>query len=227
MLASVIVNEVGTMLNDMEPGNEHVRWPVPELLTYLTEAIAAIAQAKPQTFVTIATLNLAPGSVQQLPPQYAKLVDISFNLNADGSEGPNITPSVNALMAAFGKPQCAFATPGMIQSFEPLPGSDRFFMVNPPIPAGLTHTPMVNALVMLTPQVVSSTNQPLIFPSSDPQLYQGALADWVLYRCYAKDQESPSSAERAKTHLLAFQMYLGIGAMPQPQQRRPAQAKAA
>lgn len=228
MFASVITDEVGTILNDMEPGFEHTRWPLPTLLTYLTEAIAAVAQGKPSVFVIVSTLNLAPGSTQQLPAQFARLLDIHFNINPDGSQGANVLPGVYALQQAFQKSNCQ--SNALVETYSAFPGSERYFWVDPPIARGLTYTPKVEALVMLVPQTVTSANQPLFMPGSAPELYQAALVDWMLYRCYSSDQESATSFERGQAHLRAFQAYVGVAAMTQQPPRRssgPSQARAA
>lgn len=226
MLASVLLDEIGTILNDMEVGFEHTRWPVPELLTYLTEATAAIAQGKPSIYYTVDRLNLAPGATQMLPEHFVRLLDVHFNINKDGSNGLNVLPGVYMLQAAFQKPGCI--SDGLVKSYASYPGSDRFFWVDPPVPAGLTYTPQVQALLMMAPQVLTSPIQPIIFPGSNPQMFQGAMVDWGLYRCYSKDQESNTSLERSQAHLRAFQMYLGIAVgAAQPQQRKPQQARAA
>lgn len=217
MLAAVVVDQVGTMLNDMEPGFEHIRWPVPDLLNYLTEAIAAIAQGKPSIYVVVERLPLGPGSTQQLPDQYARLLDIHFNINPDGSEGPNVLPGVYALQQAFQKPGCR--SDALVEVYSAYPGSERFFWVDPPVPRNLPYIPQVEALVMLAPLPVTSVNQPLYIPGSSPQLYQGALVDWCLARCYASDQESQTSWERSQGHMRAFQQYVGV-AVDAPTQLR-------
>lgn len=230
MLASVLVDEVATILNDMQPGYEHTRWPVPELLNYLSEAINAIVGAKPSLFSTVVQISLAPGSTQRLPDEYSKLIDIHFNINSDGSEGPNVLPGVYALQQAFQKPDCP--SNALVEVYSAYPGSDRFFWVDPPIPRGMTYIPKVEALVMLAPQPITSASQPVLFPGSSTQLYQGALVDWMLYRCFAKDMESATSAENAQAHLKAFQSYLGISVVASPSAAKkssgnPAQARAA
>lgn len=218
MLASVLVDEAAGILNDMEPGYEHTRWPVPSMLNYLSEGISAVAQGKPSIFVIVATLSLGPGSTQTLPEQYSRLLDIHFNYNADGSEGPNVLPGVYNLQQAFQKPECR--SDALIEVYSAYPGSERYFWVNPPVPRGLSYTPQVEALVMLAPQPVTSMNQPLFIPGSSPQLYQGALVDWILYRAYGEDQESATSWERSQGHLRAFQQYLGVAADAPTQLRK-------
>lgn len=215
MLASVIVDEVGTILNDMEPGNAHLRWPVPELLNYLTEGTAAIAQGKPSIFVTVDTLELGPGSTQRLPDKYTRLLDIHFNINPDGSEGGSVLPGVYALQQAFQKPGCSSGS--LVEVYAAYPGSERYYWVDPPVPRGLTYIPRVEAVVMLTPQVITSVNQPLLLPGSSPEMYQGALVDWMLYRCYSKDEQSQTSLERSQVHFKSFQTYVGaaVGATQQ------------
>lgn len=214
MLASVFVDEVATILNDMQPGFQHTRWPVPELLGYLSEAINAIVQGKPSLFVSVTTLNLAPGSTQHLPEEYSRILDIHFNLNRDGTEGPNVLPGVYNLQQAFNKPDCP--SRALIEVWSAYPGSERFYWVDPPVPRGLNYTPKVEALVMLAPQPVTSVNQPVLFPGGSTQLYWGALVDWCLYRCFSKDMESATSFENSQAKLKSFQAYLGV-AITSPQ----------
>lgn len=215
MLASVLVNEVSSILNDAEIGNANVRWPVPELLNFMSEGIAAALQFKPSLFVSVVQLPLAPGSTQRLPDDYSRILDIHFNVNPDGSEGPNVLPGVYNLQQAFQKPGCRSGA--LIEVYSAYPGSERYFWVDPPISANLSYTPKVEALVMVAPQPITDVNQPIVFPGTNPQLYQGALVDWMLYRCYSKDQESQTSFERGQAHLRAFQQYLGV-AMGAPMQ---------
>jgi hypothetical protein len=218
MLASLPVNEVATILNDMEPGSEHLRWPVPELLNYLSEAINAVVQGKPALFVAVVQLPLAPGSTQRLPEDYSRILDIHFNVNADGTEGPNVLPGVYNLQQAFQKPGCPSSA--LIEVFSAYPGSERYFWVDPPVPRNLSYTPKVEALVMLAPQPVTSIDQPIVFPGASPQLYQSALVDWMLYRCYSKDQESATSFERSQAHFKAFQQYVGMSVGAPMQQKK-------
>lgn len=217
VLASTLVNEVATILNDMEVGHEHTRWPVAELLNYLSEAIYTIVNGKPSIFVSVTQLSMAPGSTQRLPDEYSRLLDIHFNINKDGSEGPNVLPGVYNLQQAFQKAGCP--SEGVVEVYSAYPGSERYFWVDPPVPAGLNYTPKVQALVMVAPQQITALSQPIQFPGGSAQLYQGALIDWMLYRCYSKDEESATSYERSQAHFKAFQVYLGL-AMGQPQQLR-------
>ncbi len=166
----------------------------------------------------VAQIPLGPGSTQQVPDTYARLLDIHFNINKDGSEGTNVLPGVYALQQAFQKPGCLPA--GLIEVYAAYPGSERYFWVDPPVPRNLTYIPKVEALLMLTPQVVTANEQPLFIPGSSPQLFQAALVDWSLYRCYAMDQESQTSWERSQGHLRAFQLYVGMAAESPLQQKK-------
>lgn len=206
LVASVIVDEVGTMLNDMP---DHVRWPVPELLGYLTEGIAAVAQVKPSTFVVVTTLLLQPGPTQLVPEEYSRLLDVHFNFERDGvTAGPNVLPGVYALQQAFQKPSCP--PNGVIETYSAYPSSERYFFVNPPVSSNLGYTPKIEALVQVAPVPVIAESQPIFMPGTAPQLYRAALVDWCLYRAYGKDQESQSSWERSQGHLKAFAMYTGM-----------------
>lgn len=208
MLASELFDEVGDILNDMEEGFEHLRWPVSDLMKYLNEASSTISLAKPSVFTTVVRLGLGPGSTQRLPDEYTRLLDVLFNVNRDGSEGPNVLPGIHELQQAFQKPGCPYR--GVVETYAAYSGSERFFWVDPPVPPGLPYTPQVEALVIALPPTVTSPDQPLAFPGISAQMYRGALVDWMLYRCYSKDQESASSLQRSEMHFKAYQAYLGL-----------------
>src|SRR6266705_1158006 len=122
MLASDLFTEVGNLLNDMEVGNEHLRWPVSDLMLYLNEASATVAIGKPSVFTTVVQLSLAPGSTQRLPDQYSRLLDIHFNISPDGAEGPSVLPGVYAQQQAFQKPGCLYS--GVVETYSAFPGSE-------------------------------------------------------------------------------------------------------
>lgn len=208
LVVSTLLTEVGTILNDVEAGNAHIRWSEPELMNYITEATAAIAQAKPSVFMMYDNIELRPGSMQRVPDPFLKLINVLFNINQDGSDGAPVFVGVQELQHYFTKPSCPMG--GLIHTFSILNNANRLFEVTPAVPVGLPYVPKVRAVLMLRPDIITSRDQWINMPDSDGLMYQGALVDWMLYRTYSKDQESTTSIERSKFHFTSFQAYISL-----------------
>lgn len=210
LLASTLFRAVGFELNDLEPGNEHVRWTEQELALYLTEAIASVASLKPTLFYSFVPTQLAVGQVQSMPGNYAELVDIPYNLNADGTPGERIVQASFSVARALGRPSSPRTRDGqyVVRSFTVHPENDTFFFVDPPVPPVIP-LPYVMMLVQLAPNVVTAPTDEVVTANTVPELYQAALKDWMLYRAFAKDSESSDSYQKSQAHYNAFVKFVG------------------
>jgi len=210
MLASDLLHACAHELNDLEPGSEYVRFPQAELIEYLNEALAQLAVLKPTLFRTITTLTLGPGAQQKLPEHIETLEDIVFNLNADGSLGAPVLPGAFELERTYGKGVCPSNDGYAVRSYAVLPSTDGYFYIDPPVPPGTTVR--VQAVVQVAPQVITTFDTPIDLPSASPLTYRNAFKDWVLYRAFAKDTESQTSAGNSQAHFKAF--YQAITTLP-------------
>jgi len=207
MIASDILDSAAAELNDLEPGFEYTRWTRPEMLGYLTDAVAQLAALKPTLFETTTVLPLGPGAMQKLPEYVAVLEDVIFNLNVDGSLGAPILPSDFNLERTYGK-GTPTTTPYAVRSFSVHPKTDAVYYVDPPVPP-TNGTVRVQAVVQLAPQQFTTMDTPIELPSAAPEVYRNAMKDWVLYRAFAKDTESQVSSERSQAHFKAFYQFMG------------------
>lgn len=210
LLAGTLFRSVGYELNDLEPGNEHVRWTPAELATYLTEAISIVASLKPTLFYSYVPMQLAVGAVQTMPGMYAELVDIPYNLNADGTPGERIVAASFSVARALGRPSSPRTRDGqyVVRSFTVHPENDTFFYVDPAVPP-VVPMPHVMLLVQLAPNVVTAATDEVVMSNTVPELYQAALKDWMLYRAFAKDSESSDSFQKSQAHYNAFVKFVG------------------
>lgn len=223
LLAGTLFRAVGYELNDLEPGNEHVRWTVEELAEYLTGAIALVAALKPTLFTSFVSYQLAPGAVQSVPTTYTHVVDILFNLNADGTAGEYITKGSFTSARALGRPSCALTRNGdyVVRSATIHPENDTLLIVDPPAPY-MSPMPSIQLLVLLAPSVITLPTDEVIMANTTPETYQEALKDWMLYRAFSKDSESSDSFQRGQAHFKAF--YQFIGAPPRDKDAVPVAA---
>lgn len=210
LLAGSLFRAVGFELNDLEAGNEHVRWTIDELADYLTGAIAQIASLKPTLFNSFVAFRLAPGYVQSVPAEYAKLIDVLYNLTSDGTPGEFITRGAFTAARALGRPSCSLTHDGVyvVRSYTAHPDSDLLFYVDPTVP-NVPPYPAVELLVQLAPRVITSSTDEVPMANTVPELYQEALKDWMLYRAFAKDSESSDSFSRSQAHYKAFYQFIG------------------
>lgn len=210
LLAGDLFISCGYELNDLEPGHEHVRWTIPELAEYLTGAIAQIAALKPTLYASFVPIRLSPGGLQYVPGEYSELVDITNNLNADGSLGEFIAQSSLSAARALGRPSCASTRDGgyEVRSYSVHPENDTYFYVDPPVPQ-TNPMPAVWALVRLAPNVITGPSDSVIMANTTPETYREALKDWMLYRAFAKDSESSDSFQKSQAHYKAFMQFVG------------------
>lgn len=210
LLASDLFRSCGYELNDLEPGYEHTRWTVQELAEYLTGAIAQVSALKPTLFTVFAPIRLAPGAVQSVPPEYTELIDIVYNLNADGTHGEPISMGSFTAARALGRTSCAATRSGgyEVRSYSVHPENDTFFYVDPPAPQ-VSPMPAVWALVRLAPNVITAPTDAVVMANTTPETYREALKDWMLYRAFSKDSESSDSFQKAQAHYKAFMQFVG------------------
>jgi hypothetical protein len=211
LLASELFQSVGYELNDLEPGNEHIRWTLTELADYLTGGIAQMAALKPTLFTLFTPISLGPGAVQSVPGAYTELIDVLYNLNSDGTQGEPITLGSFTAARALGRSSCAATNTGdyEVRSVTIHPNNDTYFYVDPPVP-NVSPFPAVWALLRLAPQVITAPTDAVVMANTTPETYREALKDWMLYRAFAKDTESSESFQKSQAHYKAFMAFLGV-----------------
>jgi hypothetical protein len=186
-----------------------VRWPATELLKWLNDGQREIAIHKPTAVTNTVTLSLDAGTRQDLPATYVSLV--SVHRNVDGNAIRPIDRSVldnqipgwqdtNVL------PYAADVTHVIFNEANP-----REFYVAP----GNTGTGEIEATVAVLPTDIAEPASPLDIASytanlAVPEIWRGAMVDYVLYRAYSKDTQSPNAANRAAAHYQQFASAIGI-----------------
>jgi hypothetical protein len=211
LLAGDLFRAAGVELNDVEPLNEHVRWPVVDLAAYLTEAVAQASALKPTLFNSFVAVQLAPGVVQSVPGNFAALLDVLYNLNQAGTQTTPISFGGFTAARALGRPSCTATYSGAyeVRSATVHPDNDTYFYVDPPVPATPPY-PSVWVLGQLAPTVITQASDSVVMANATPETYRAALLDWMLYRAFAKDVESADSFKRSQAHYTSFMQFLGF-----------------
>ncbi len=209
--AKELLDDAIVALQDNEPGYEYSRWTKAELLSCVTQAMAALHFFKPELYNTKQVLTLLPGAVQRIGPEFSKLIELDSNLAPDGTEGSPITESSEPLLKAFNRP-LPFdpMQPYKVVTYRMDTTNPRVFYVNPPAPESPRHK-VVAALVQ-TPPTVLDENQELVLPASDSGGWYNVLLDYMLFRAFQKDTESATSRTKARDHEIAFMQAVGANA---------------
>lgn len=235
-----VLDEVGGLLNDLEPGFEHVRWSVSDLLEFYNDAAKQVYLLRPELFSHDEVIKLVPGSLQGPLPDgclFQKVV-ATVTKNADGTTTTNssLTRKVDgALLAAFSGLECP-ASCGVgsgtadysVSGFSATSTDPNHFYVDPPVPDdGKDHS--VKIICLQEPADIPASD--IANPVSDiasnkravdmggvggtvikPNKMHNAIVEWMLYRAYTVDMESQESDTEMRFHLRHFYDILGISA---------------
>lgn len=206
MQASDVIDRASLVLIDPA----HERWSESEQMLYLTDGLMAVATVKPEAFAKTDTLALEEGALQNLPQSAESLLSVE-SLGANG-EYRSVTYCDVDLLDRFRPGWRGEEPEAMTLNYAHDARVPNELYVYPPAKAGgelrLRYVPV--------PARVTSLDQELELSDR----YMPALTDYVAYRCFMKDSESPTSAERAMNHLELFNT--AVGAQFQSvQQRKP------
>lgn len=209
MLVDTLVRSIADELNDLEPGFEYVGWPVERLHDYIRQALWQVAALRPELFTSSQTVTLTPGPYQTLPAGFVKLLDITSNVNADGTPGTPVYPSSFTLTRSLAGRSCLLAPGGGIGSWAFDPNSQTSFYVNPPVP--VAPPTRVRFLGQVPPPAVVAGGT-IAVPGGSIDDYYNPILDWALYRAFMKDTESDTSFRRAEQHYRAHYQFFGVKA---------------
>lgn len=154
-----------------------VAWSDADLVRYVNEALRATTTVKPDFYPKRQNIEMAAGSLQELPADGVSLIDVFENAYS----GTPVTLVDKELLDECNR----FLTPADrerdVQHYTADPRDPRRFVVTPPNDG----TGEVRATFGATHPEVSSTSDDLLIEDQ----YQPLLVDYVLHRAYAKNSK--------------------------------------
>lgn len=214
--ASRVIVSVAKLLNDYEPGYEHIRWTRLDLLDYLNDAQTQLYVLRPAAFTRTETYILRSGTLQGPLPDGCQLQRLVGS--GDGTRARKVDDGLLQAFAGFGcKPACALGA-YRVSGFSFNPEDASHFFVDPPVPDdGSRYTVTITCQQAPRLIVADDLDTPMPPPPAAPadQLdapgsLRNALIEWMLYRAYSVDMESAQSATKQALHLQTFNTMLGI-----------------
>lgn len=196
---SVIDNIARTLIDE---GTSR-RWAEVELLTYINEAIRAAISRKPSASVTTTNVLLQAGSLQNVPALCIVVQDINTNMGTDGiTPGRAITLIDKATLNTTVLDWRSVANATVTKHWMYSPKTDpKIFHVYPGS-QGTNYVEMTYSTIPVELDEVTDT-----IPLDD--MYLNPIMEYVLFRCFEKDADTPNNQARATAHFQAFLQMLG------------------
>lgn len=167
-----------------------VRWSNEELLLWLNDAQRELLVFKPDANAVSASFVCAAGTRQTLPAGGVQLLDIPCNT------GGRVVRRVQRSVLDAERPDWHAETGATaVRWFCYDARTPQVFYVSPPSDG----TASVELLYGAVPPTVKLDDNIGL-----PDIYVGALVDYVCYRAYAKDADFAQSAERARMFYASF-----------------------
>ena len=183
-----ITQRVSVLLQDVA----HVRWPIAEQLSYLTDGVRELCVLKPDACAKTATLSLVAGTRQTLPDDGVSLIDVIRNTVGD-KRAPR--RAYRELLDAY-DPLWHASTPAqVVQHYTFDAQNQRVLHVYPPN----TGTGALEIVYAAAPAELAEGDS---LGVSD--VWVPTLVNYVLYRCYSKDAEYAGNATLAAAYYTAF-----------------------
>jgi hypothetical protein len=194
---------IETLVAEVLSDNAKVVWTQTQLRRWIVDAELAVINVKPDASIVTENFSCIAGSVQTLPSRAIKLIRVNRNIGAASAPGRAIRLVDKDYKDDLSPNWHAQTQSATIKEYifdDRLP---KQFMVSPPALAG-------------TIIDISYSAEPLpynIFLDASltiSDIYQPALVEWVLYRCFSRSDEDTPEFARAQSHFSKFFDLLGV-----------------
>lgn len=206
---AILARDVLRRCIDILQDSTNVRWPLPELTRLLNDGQREIVLYRPDSTVTTANVTLAEGSLQSLPADASKLIEITRNNTASNKSAVRLinreildaqTPEWHNLTAVESIKHYMYdaRNPLEFYVYPPATATSVLEVIYSKYPVDVEIPAPADELADITDTI------------GVPDVYANALQDYILYRAYSKDSEYAGNAQRAQAHYATFANSLGV-----------------
>lgn len=192
-----LIRRAGFVLQD----EEHDRWTVPELIDWINDGAAATIEIKPSARSVFEVIELVEGTLQKIPDNGTRLLDVTRNIKADGTTPGRAVRLVDRQLLDDQNPDWHAAKKSATvkhYTFDDRATSE--FYVYPPAVAGTK----VEVMYAELPPIVASESDTLDMSRK----YIDPLVSYMCYRANSKDSEF-ANGQVANLYYQAFAGALG------------------
>jgi hypothetical protein len=203
MLVSELLSQVSVLLID---DTSNTRWANAELLDYYNDGGKIIVSHKLQANATTSSEVMVSGVKQTLPTGGLGLIEAVRNMGTDGVTAGRALTVINKeiLDRTFPNWVTETATSAVDHYMYTSRNPDVYYVCPPSDGTGYLELVYGIAPTVVAIGDIGTTNVEL---SDD---YINVLLDYILWRAFSKDSDSPNSMQRAASHKAAWERALGI-----------------
>ncbi len=194
ILVSEVLSDVGT-----------ITYTVPQIRRWTIDAELALVGLIPESNTVTEVMPCAAGTLQTIPSGCIKLHSVIKNMG-DGSTPGRAIRLIDRATKDDMEPDWHAATPkAVIKEYIYDDRSPTKFMNSPPLVSGV----FAEIECSKEPEPYDIEVDETLAVSN---IYQPALVEWVLYRCFSRSDEDTPEYTRAHAHYAKFLQLIGIKA---------------
>lgn len=199
-----VMRRAATLLND----RNFKRWTHVEILGWINDGLREIVARKPDACAHPQRVGLIAGTAQAIPNDAVSLLRVIRNANG-GAITPVDREVMDAVNPGWHNPNVVTATRRVAHVIYDEADTRRYFVYPPNDGGG-----RIEIVVSRYPEPVPVPANRNLTESYSARLdiediYANALVEYVLYRCYDKDAQTPAAAARSEVHWQRFINALG------------------
>lgn len=202
-LVSEVIERARVLLRDADPDGDYSHADI-ELLGWVQEGHSFVVIVKPNANVANRTIQLQPGTRQELPAGAIGLVQVYNNMGADGSTPGNVITIVDRQTLDNTDPGWHGSAPdGAVIHYVYDEDDPTHFDVYPPQPDPAGY---VRAAYPTNPTLPAGLGDTITLDD----IYAPVLTDYVVFRALSKDGANPTNEAQAQGFYTRLTEALGV-----------------
>jgi hypothetical protein len=204
---TISASSIASRVRDILQDTAGVRWTDAELIRWFNSGQREIVMLRPDAKTANSSVQLVEGSKQSIPSGGLKFIEATRNMGADGSTEGRVIRTIprEVLDAQDPNWHTAANASGVIKHVMFDVRDPRNFYVYPPVPA--SPNVYIEEIYSVAPTDISALageNMNL------DDIYEGALINYILFRCYSKQSEGVTNDRLAANYYQYFIASLGV-----------------
>lgn len=193
-----ILNKVAVLLYDVN----NIKWSRTELLTYFNSAQRSIVALVPEASATLSVFATTAGNRQTLPSSTNLLLDVTRNLGSGAAPGRAVK-RVDMVILDETNPTWSSDPAAAVITMYMYNMRDRYAFYVYPASNGSTSLEIIASII---PSDIAEGAGATVITVAD--LYECALTDYILWRCYSKAAPFSNDPEKTAMYFKSFSSYI-------------------
>lgn len=215
MTGADLIRQVSLDLNDQEPGHEYVRWTVPQLQSYMREALRELGEQFGDWFMERIVVPVQPGGDWQSACSCTHIIRIVGEATKEGRVIRYLARTLDDEANTWPGDVwdvCAVGRKYTMDSYSISSVDDAMFRVSPPVP------PTERQRYVLVECYATPSGD---LEADIPLRAEAMVKQWMLYRALAIDSENNATiTQLAEQHKQTYFALLKLAMAKQDEEQR-------